>query len=85
MLARQALPRVTSPALFVLIILEIGSHCVPKLAWSSVLLFALLHVDGMTGAHHLPSYWLRWGRDLMNFLPRQVLNSNPADLRLPSS
>jgi hypothetical protein len=38
-------------ALFALVILEIGSHFMPGLAWTSVLLVVLLYIAGMTGLY----------------------------------
>jgi hypothetical protein len=55
----------TLPAFFALVILEIWSHFLPRLAWTTM-------VDCFT----TPSYWLRWG--LVNFL--LTLNHNPPDL-----
>jgi Mlc titration factor MtfA (ptsG expression regulator) len=37
----SALPRATLPALFALVILEIGSHFLPWSAWTEILLFIL--------------------------------------------
>jgi hypothetical protein len=37
------------PALFVWVVFEIGSHFVPRLSWTVILLFVLPHIAGMTG------------------------------------
>jgi hypothetical protein len=56
------------PALFALVILEKGSHFLPLLAWTLLLLFLLPAVAGMAGTWpQVIVYLLRWG--LMNFLP----------------
>jgi hypothetical protein len=41
-----------SPALFVLIIFEIGSHFTPMPGWTSILLFVLPCIEEMTGLCH---------------------------------
>jgi hypothetical protein len=40
------------PALFDLVILEAGSHFLPRPAWASILLFKLPAFSGMTGMSH---------------------------------
>jgi hypothetical protein len=40
------------PALFALVIFEIGSHFLPRLAWTMILLCMLITTVGMIGAHH---------------------------------
>jgi hypothetical protein len=65
----------TLPAIFVLIIFEIGSHFKPGPAWSwSTILFVL---------SYMLSHWLRWGP--VNFLSKLVLNHDPPYLHLLSS
>jgi hypothetical protein len=35
-----------------MVIFLVGSHFMPRLSWTTILLFVLLHVPGMAGAHH---------------------------------
>jgi hypothetical protein len=59
----------------------------PGIAWTSVLLFVLPCIAGMTGTHHCTQPLVETGgwRVLMNFLPALALNHNPSDHCFPSS
>jgi hypothetical protein len=43
LLGRRSTTWASLPALFVLVIFEIGSHFIPRLAWTVILLFVLPH------------------------------------------
>jgi hypothetical protein len=72
-------------ALFALVIFGIGSHFLPRLAWTTILL--VLPVWLIVMCHHTQFiylfvyfYWLRWG--FANFFPGLDLNHNPPNLCL---
>jgi hypothetical protein len=75
---RHSTIRATPLALFILVILEIGSCFLPRPAWTT----ALIHVAGWHECTNVPSCWLRW--DLINFLPGLASNHYPHNLSLPS-
>jgi hypothetical protein len=69
---------------FALVILEIRSAFLPKLTWTTVLLFMLLVVAVMTGACHLAQlFMLRQG--LVIFLPGLACNHDLPDFYLLGS
>jgi hypothetical protein len=63
-----------------LVISEIGSHFLPRLAWTVTPLLALPCIAGITAGTTTPSHWLRWG--LVNFLPGLDSNCDPPNLGL---
>jgi hypothetical protein len=52
LLDRQSITWATPPAFSVLVISEIGSHFMPVLASTMILLFVLPSLPGMTGTQH---------------------------------
>jgi hypothetical protein len=60
LLGRCSTTQATPPALFALVIFEMGSYFIPGPDWTTVLLFVVLCVAGMTGTYIVPSHWLRW-------------------------
>jgi hypothetical protein len=72
--------------LFSLVILEIGSHFLPKLAWTLILLFYASHYTW--DDRHVPPCptFFHWDGVLQTFfLPRLVWNYDPPYLSLPST
>jgi hypothetical protein len=79
LVGRYSITWATPSDLFTLVIFEIGSCFMPRLAWT-VILFILPYASGMTTE---PTHWLRWSP--ANSLPGLTLNLDPPNLCLPSS
>jgi hypothetical protein len=69
-----------SPDIFTLVILEIGSHFLPRTAGMEFLLISVFCISGMIGTYQL---LVEMGVS-ETFLPRLVLNCNSPDLSHPS-
>jgi hypothetical protein len=61
--------------------LKIGSHSLPRLAWTVIFLLYTSHCSCPPPHPEFLLLLLRWG--LMNFSPRLALNHGPPDLGLP--
>jgi hypothetical protein len=83
-LARQAfchLSQSSSP--FCVAVFEMGSHFMPSLAWTTILLFVLPGVDGIIGMYHGTPPLVEMGS--CELLPRLTFNHDPPNLCLLSS
>jgi hypothetical protein len=80
LLDKRATTWATLPALFVLIIFEIGSHFIPRLDWTTVNLFVLPSVAGMTGMYHLAQPLVKM--ESGELFPRLTSNYDRLDLYL---
>jgi hypothetical protein len=79
LLNRHSTPWATPSTHFVPVILEIGSHTMPGLTWTAILLFVLPCTAWMTGmCHYAKPLVEMWSHKL--FLPKLVLNCNPTNL-----
>jgi hypothetical protein len=84
LLGRHSTTWSTPPALFAPFMSEIGSHFMPGLAWTTVLLFMLPGLLGWQAWPATPSFYLlRWG--LVNFSPGLIVNYDPLDCHLSGS
>jgi hypothetical protein len=70
LLSRHSTTSATSPALFVLVIFETGSHLTPRLSWTEILLLVFSYIAGMTGAHQTQPMVVM---ESSNFLPKAGL------------
>jgi hypothetical protein len=61
LISASQVAKITLSALFVLVIFEVGSHFMPGLAWTMILLFMLPHVARMTAHTTTLSHCFRWG------------------------
>jgi hypothetical protein len=76
LLGKNSTTRTMPPALFLLVIFQIGSHCKPRLVWTTILLFVLPYIVEVAGVCHCI-------RPLVKMRSREL--SARADLELQSS
>jgi hypothetical protein len=79
-LGRRATIWATSPDLFTPLFLELGSHFLPRLTWTMIILFYLYNIAGWQVCTIMPRLLVEMGtRELFAWL---AVNHNPPDLSL---